>query len=754
MSHPLDGAHVLLTGATGFVGQAVLERLLSAYPGTRVTVLVRPRGELSAQRRVEKLLRKPVFREWRKSVGEDAVSDAVARRVSVLEGDLDDVPALPTDLDVVLHSASTVSFDLPIDEAFSANVGGPRSLYGALLATGADPHVVHVSTSYVAGLRKGVAEERSLDHEIDPAYELEQAVRGREDAEAASRRAAVLTRLLADARSEHGRAGAGAVADAAEQARQDWVRDQLVDAGRARAHTLGWTDVYTLTKALGERVAEDMWSGAGHRLSIVRPTIIESALRYPFPGWIDGFKVADPLIAAYGRGLLPEFPALADTVLDIIPVDFVVNAILASAAAPPPAGQTSFYQVSSGITNPLPFGQLVRFVSEYFTAHPLTDAEGANVSVPSWSFPHTGAVERALSRRERAVDVADRAVGLLPASPRTRGWLTSLYRARRDLGTLRKFTGLYQPYTQTEVIFDDARLRELHASLPADLRAEHGFDTTEIDWKHYLQEIHIPKVPGLMRSRGGSTEPAAPGELPRRTDVVAVFDLQRTVAAATLVEQYLWVELAKTPARHWPAALSNLVALGPRYLRAEQHDRADFIRTFMRRYAGTSEAELRAVVAEKVTPSLRRGLHREALERIRAHREAGHRTILLTGEIDVFVEPLAPLFDLIVAGKMECDDAGRWTGHLAASPLVGEARAAWLRRYARDEGMDLAESYAYGDSYADRPWLEVVGNPTAVNPDSSLYRYARSRRWPVLSWTGTAEGRLAPVLRSIRGTTA
>ncbi|MHB1064389.1 MAG: HAD-IB family hydrolase [Georgenia sp.] len=753
MSHPLAGAHVLLTGATGFVGQAVLEKLLSAYPGTRVTVLVRPRGELTAQRRVEKLLRKPVFKEWRRAVGEDAVADAVAARVSVLEGDLGDIPALPGDLDVVLHSASTVSFDLPIDEAFTANVGGPRSLYEALLATGGDPHVVHVSTSYVAGLRKGVAEERSLDHDIDPAYELDQAVRSRAAVETASRRPGALNRLLAEARAAHGRAGAGAVADAAEQARQDWVRDQLVDAGRARAHTLGWTDVYTLTKALGERVAEELWTGGGHRLSVVRPTIIESALKHPFPGWIDGFKVADPLIAAYGRGLLPEFPALADTVLDVIPVDFVVNAILAAAAVPPPAGQANFFQVSSGITNPLPFGQLYRFVSEYFTAHPLTDAEGANVSVPAWSFPHTGAVERALARREKVVDVADRTVGRLPANPRTRRWITALYRARRDLGTLRKFTGLYQPYTQTEVIFDDARLRALHAALPADRQAEHGFDTTEIDWKHYLQEVHIPKVPGLMRSRGAPADPVTPGDLPRRADVVAVFDLQRTVAAATLVEQYLWVELAKTPARQWPGALANLVALGPRYLRAEQHDRADFIRTFMRRYAGVSEAELRQVVAEKVTPSLRRGLHHEALERIRAHRDAGHRTILLTGEIDVFVEPLAPLFDLIVAGKMECDDAGRWTGHLASSPLVGEARAAWLRRYAREEGLDLAESYAYGDSYADRPWLEVVGNPSAVNPDSSLYRYAKARRWPVLSWTSTAEGRLAPVLRSIKGTT-
>src|SRR5699024_12127701 len=95
-----------------------------------------------------------------------------------------------------------------------------------------------------------------------------------------------------------------------------------------------------------------------------------------------------------------------------------------------------------------------------------------------------------------------------------------------------------------------------------------------------------------------------------------------------------------------------------------------------------------------------------------------------------FCEPAAWLFDEIVAGEMEVDGRGLWTGHLARSPLVDEARATWIQRYARERDLDLAASYAYGDTYADRPWLEVVGNPAVVNPDSSLYRYASAKRWP------------------------
>lgn len=752
MSDPLKNAHVLVTGATGFVGQAVVEKLLSAYPSTRITVLVRPRGALSAQARVDKLLRKPVFGSWRERIGTEAADAQAAERITVLAGDLGDVPALPGDLDVVIHSASTVSFDLPIDEAFASNVGGPVNLYEALAASGSDPHVVHVSTCYVAGLRKGLSEERSLDHQVDREAEMARALAARTDTEIASRRPQLLGKLVAKARSQHRRAGAQAVAKAAEEARRAWVTEQLVDAGRTRATSLGWPDVYTFTKALGERVAEDLWAGTGHRLSIVRPTIIESSLQHPFPGWIDGFKVADPLIAAYGRGALPEFPVLADAILDVIPVDHVVNATLAAAASPPPAAEARYYQVASGSRNPLRFGTIVRLLRGYFSKHPLTDADGSFVQVPNWTFPNGPAVQRSLRRRELAVGAADSVVGRLPANNTTRKWISTIYKAKRDLGTLRKFTDLYQAYTQTEVVFDDTNTRALHEAVADERKPEHGFDVTAIDWTYYLQEVHVPKVPGLMRERRPSVKPSTSADnLPQREDVLAVFDLHGTVAAASLIEHYVWVELAAKGMLPAVRELGGMVVTSGTYLQAERRDRGDFIRSFMRRYAGVNEAELREVIATKVTPSLRARVHAEATERIAKHRAAGHRTVLVTGQIDVFVEPLADMFDVILAGEMEKDSSGSWTGHLATSPLVDEARAAWLVRYAREEGVDLAASYAYGDTYSDRPWLDVVGHANVVNPDPSLYRYAREKRWPVHSWTTTAEGRLSPVVRSITG---
>jgi alcohol-forming fatty acyl-CoA reductase len=121
------------------------------------------------------------------------------------------------------------------------------------------------------------------------------------------------------------------------------------------------------------------------------------------------------------------------------------------------------------------------------------------------------------------------------------------------------------------------------------------------------------------------------------------------------------------------------------------------------------------------------------VRRIREHRLAGHRVVLITGALEPFVEPLRPLFDDVIATRLEVRD-GRFTGYLERPPLVGEARSPWLRRFAARAGADLRTSYGYADSHSDLPLLQTVGNPVAVNPDVALFRVARERRWPVEEW--------------------
>src|SRR6266542_1624051 len=98
----LAGKRVLLTGVTGFLGQALFERLLSDFPETRLVLLVRPQPGTTARERAEELIQRPVFNSARARLGAEALAAAFEERVEVLEGDVvGELPGLPAELDVV-----------------------------------------------------------------------------------------------------------------------------------------------------------------------------------------------------------------------------------------------------------------------------------------------------------------------------------------------------------------------------------------------------------------------------------------------------------------------------------------------------------------------------------------------------------------------------------------------------------------------------------------------------------------------------
>src|SRR5437870_6639841 len=151
---------------------------------------------------------------------------------------------------------------------------------------------------------------------------------------------------------------------------------------------MGFADIYSFTKAMAEQAVVELHGDIP--LSIVRPSIIESALAEPFPGWLEGFRMAEPLILAFGRGILKDFSGLPDSLLDIIPADLVVNAVLAAASAPPPPGEHRIYHAASGSRNPLRLRGIYDACREYFGEHPLRDRWGQAIGAPTWTFPTRG----------------------------------------------------------------------------------------------------------------------------------------------------------------------------------------------------------------------------------------------------------------------------------------------------------------------------------------------------------------------------
>ena len=735
ISGALAGKHVLLTGVTGFVGEALLQLLLAELPEVRLTLLIRPQGTTGGLDRARTLLAKDIFA----SLPEDA-DTLLAGRVSVLEGDLADVPALPTDLDAVVHCAGDVSFDPPVDEGFRTNVVGTRDLLTRVRAAGPDIHYVHVSTAYVAGRRRGAVPEGPVDHDVDVEAELAWGLAQRTSVEHRSRSSVVLAKLRARAERDHGRAGPLTAAAATEERRKEWVKEQLVRVGTERARSLGWTDCYTFTKALGERVVEAHARTA--RVSIVRPSIIESALARPHPGWIEGFKMAEPLILAYGRGELPEFPAAGDTLVDIVPVDHVVGAIVAVLAHPPEPGDPAYFHLSSGARNPLTFRVLHQSVHAYFDEHPFEVDDRGAVRLPAWRFPGAQSVERLLASSEKAHKVADYVIGHAPRGERTRDLARKLDQQGRRLEFLRRYLDLYREYAEAELRFDDAHTVALFRSLDEDDRNRFAFDTAVVDWPYYLREVHCPSVTEPIRQldkvrrerRKAPKKGLAVLQPVEEGGVAAFFDMDGTLLSSNVIETYLWMRLQDLSAAERASEVGRIAARLPGLIRAERRERSAFLRAIYREYEGASLTELDEVVDALLTEHVLGRLAPAAVRRVREHRAAGHTTILITGAVRPLTRPLAPLFDHVEAAELGVDDRGRCTGFLAASPLVGESRAAWMRQWSADHGIDLARSFGYADSYSDLPLLQAVGNPVAVGPDVALFRHARRQRWTIADW--------------------
>ncbi|HXH58658.1 HAD-IB family hydrolase [Iamia sp.] len=756
VAEALHGRRLFVTGATGFLGTALVERLLRAAPGCELVLLVRPgRKRTVAQRAQREIFRNDCFDRLRAELDDPAAFDAlVARRVTVVAGDvatdglgLDEAGrAALASCDTVIHSAATVSFDSPLDLAVEVNLLGPSRIALTLGDLGVTPHLVAVSTCYVAGNRRGAAPEIRVDEspfwiDVDHRQEVEAARRMRADAEAASRRPDDLVRLRSEARDELGAAGTPLLAEKTEQRRHAWVKDQLVEAGRARAASLGWPDAYAMTKALGEKALGQ--SRGDVPVSIVRPAIIESAWSEPMPGWIRGFRMAEPVIVSYARGLLSQFPGVPEGVVDVIPVDLVVGAICSVAARGPANadGSPDITQVASGSANPLEFQRMVDLVSGWFTEHPIYDRDGQPISVPEFKFRGRGQVEGELNRAKKVLGTAEKVLAALPLRGKQAQWAAGIEEKRELVERASTYVTLYGAYTECEAIYGVDGLLALHAAHSPGDQVTFGCDPRVVDWDHYVREIHLPSVvkSARVRTEGGpSTSEDRTTRLRRQVLAperqIAAFDLENTLIASNVVTSFAWLATRRLEASDRRTLAARLLAEGPALLRLDRRDRSDFLRHFYRRYEGAPAHELFTDSAEMLSELILTKSFPAGLRRVREHRALGHRTVLITGALDFVVAPLRPLFDDIVSTEMTVGADGTYTGQMTRVPPTGESRAQALYDYADLHGLDVAEAVAYADSTSDLPMLEAVGFPVAVNPEARLASLARKRGWLVEQW--------------------
>ncbi|HYT24953.1 MAG TPA: HAD-IB family hydrolase [Actinomycetota bacterium] len=147
---------------------------------------------------------------------------------------------------------------------------------------------------------------------------------------------------------------------------------------------------------------------------------------------------------------------------------------------------------------------------------------------------------------------------------------------------------------------------------------------------------------------------------------------------------------------------------------------------------GKSQAEMvqlgHDIVVEVIGPRIYPGMRRV----IDVHHANGDRTYLVTAAPRELAERIAAYLgmDGALGTEGELVD-GIYTGRLTGPVLHGPAKLDAVVKLAAEEGIDLRDSSAYSDSVNDRPMLEGVGHPVAVNPDRQLRDLAAQRGWPV-----------------------
>ena len=146
-------------------------------------------------------------------------------------------------------------------------------------------------------------------------------------------------------------------------------------------------------------------------------------------------------------------------------------------------------------------------------------------------------------------------------------------------------------------------------------------------------------------------------------------------------------------------------------------------------------ADIESCAREFCQTEMIREVSLQGRAKLDAHRQAGHQLILVTGAPDFLIRPLAEFLDVptVFAAKPEQRDSV-YTGALIPPLPYGRGKRELILAHAREMGLDLASSYAYGDSPGDHDLLELVGYPLVVNPIRGMARTAQRLGWPVTKW--------------------
>lgn len=455
--------HILITGATGFLGKVLLAKILHDLPSVScVYVLIRGNKKTSAvDRFVQEILTSPAFQCLQEKHQEN-FNSFITKSVRVIEGEITQpdlginqtvATNLFSKLNLVIHVAGLVDFFSDIRQALNINVTGSLNV-AQFVSQCNHAKLLHISSCYVSGIRQGMIEEN---------IRSDQAPNG----------------LPFDAEQEW-QTVLNIIENPRQPGKSKSIRRRYIEIGQERSSLWGWTNTYVYSKALAEILLKKRFPSLD--ITIVRPSIIESAIQFPLPGWNEGLTTTAPL-CYLAKSWYPFSIGKKNIIIDTIPVDLVANAIIMIGAVQLLGQADPVYQLATSTINPCHLRLIKNSARNWFrfylrqTAPNWTDKYLRTLVPVKFISPHH------IFSPNNMVTFIEKMIRLF-RNDKIKSILT---KSCRGLQEIDKIYTIYLPFIYYNYFFKAEAIQKL-----VPIEALFAYHPQQIKWKDYLMNIHMP----------------------------------------------------------------------------------------------------------------------------------------------------------------------------------------------------------------------------------------------------------------------